>query len=203
MVGFQMIGTIARDKVKAQPFEKWTLWNPTFKQSRYQMFPNFKCSKGLLLFENQTKWSSFGMSHLVFIFENWNNWNLILKKSRFQMFPEFEWSDFRSPLYTLLQSWNLFLIVQLRVSQPGLLEPQGVSKNSGATQKVQGYANYDFGSTWIWKTLSWKYAKISKGMQDEKRLRTLGLFYTWVFAFKSSLSMLGWGCNWTDLLLGP
>ena len=35
---FWMVGTIAIAIAKAQPFENWTTWHPTFKKSRFQMF---------------------------------------------------------------------------------------------------------------------------------------------------------------------
>ena len=41
---FWMIGTTAIVIAKAQPFENRTIWNPTFKQSGFQMFPDFKWS---------------------------------------------------------------------------------------------------------------------------------------------------------------
>ena len=42
--GFQMVGTIARAKAQAWPFENRTIWNPTFKKSGFHMFPDFKWS---------------------------------------------------------------------------------------------------------------------------------------------------------------
>ena len=40
MSGFRMVGTIA--KTKTRPFENRTIWNWTFKKSRFQMLPDFK-----------------------------------------------------------------------------------------------------------------------------------------------------------------
>ena len=37
-----MFGTIAIAIAKAQLFENWTIWNPTFKSYGFQMFPDFK-----------------------------------------------------------------------------------------------------------------------------------------------------------------
>ena len=37
-----LVGTIP--KAKAQPFENWTFWNPDFKMSGFQIFPDFKWS---------------------------------------------------------------------------------------------------------------------------------------------------------------
>ena len=42
MSGFQMVGTIAI--AKARQFENWTIRNPTFKKSGFQMFPDFEWS---------------------------------------------------------------------------------------------------------------------------------------------------------------
>ena len=42
--GFQMVGTIAIAIAKAGPFKNWIIWNPTFKKSGIQMFPDFKWS---------------------------------------------------------------------------------------------------------------------------------------------------------------
>ena len=39
-----MVGTIAIANAKARPFENRTIWNPTFKKSGFQIFPEFKWS---------------------------------------------------------------------------------------------------------------------------------------------------------------
>ena len=41
---FWIVGTKAIAIAKALPFENLTIWNPTFKKSGFQMFPNFKWS---------------------------------------------------------------------------------------------------------------------------------------------------------------
>ena len=61
-----------------------------------------------------------------------------------------------------------FQIVQIMVSQHGILEPQRVSKLFlgvkekfwGITIIAQGYLNYDIGGTRIRKIIAWGYAKI-------------------------------------------
>ena len=49
-----LVGTKAIDKGKAQPFENRTIWNPIFRKSGFQMFPDYKLSD----FRSPLKWKT-------------------------------------------------------------------------------------------------------------------------------------------------
>ena len=64
-------------------------------------------------------------------------------------------------MYNKQESWDL--LIYCRVSQSGVLEPQGVHKKfQGIQILTYGYANFEIGGMRIRKIIAWGYAKTSK-----------------------------------------